>query len=74
VPSPERLRTIPILPTPRRDLLVWKLKAPHKRPADLVVGTAEGKPVEERNLRRAFDDAKDIVKVDVGEARDGEQT
>jgi integrase len=62
-------RTVPILPALRRELLVWKLKAPHKRSGDLIIGTADGKPVEERNLRRAFDAAKDAAKVDVGEPR-----
>jgi integrase len=61
--------TIPMLPALRRELLVWKIKAPHKSPHDLVIGTAEGTPVEERNLRRAFADAKDAAKIDVGEAR-----
>ncbi|MGZ4291872.1 MAG: hypothetical protein ACXVQQ_04685 [Gaiellaceae bacterium] len=58
-----------MLPALRRELLVWKVKAPHKRPGDLVIGTAEGRAVEERNLRRAFQDAKDAAKIDVGEAR-----
>jgi excisionase family DNA binding protein len=62
-------RTIPMLPALRRELLVWKVKAPHKRPDDLVIGTADEKPVEERNLRRAFQDAKDAAQIDVGEAR-----
>jgi integrase len=62
-------RTIPMLPALRRELLAWKIKAPHKRPHDLIIGTAAGKPVEERNLRRAFDGAKDATKIDVGETR-----
>ena len=57
-------RTVPLLPALRRRLVEWKLKAPHSRPADLVVGTADGKPIAERNLRRALDDAKAAAALD----------
>ena len=46
-------RTVPLLPVLRRRLIEWKLGAPHKRAHELVIGTAEAKPVAERNLRRA---------------------
>src|SRR5207253_1615050 len=62
-------RTVPILPALRREILVWKLKATHTRPSDLLIGTADGKPVAERNLRRALDAAKAAAKLDGGEAR-----
>jgi integrase len=58
------VRTVPILPALRRLLLEWQIAAPHKRPHDLVIGTADGKPVAERNLRRALDDAKEAAGLD----------
>lgn len=51
-------RTVPLLPALRRVLVAWKLRSPHTRPGALVVATAEGKSVSERNLRRALEDAK----------------
>jgi integrase len=62
-------REIPLLPALRRLLVAWKVPAPHTRPGDLVVGTADGKPVVERNLRRALDDAKAKASLDGGEGR-----
>ncbi len=62
-------RIVPLLPALRRELLVWKLKAPHKRPRDLIIGTADGKPVAERNLRRALEDAKTEANLVGGETR-----
>jgi integrase len=52
------VRVVPILPALRRVLVEWRLRSPHTRPGDLVVCTAEGGPVQERNVRRALDDAK----------------
>jgi integrase len=57
-------RTVPVLPALRRVLLEWQVRSPHKRPHDLVIGTAEGKHVAERNLRRALDDAKETANLD----------
>jgi integrase len=57
-------RTVPLLPALRRRLVEWKLRAPHKQPNELVIGTAEAKPVAERNLRRALDDAKTAAGLD----------
>jgi integrase len=51
-------RTAPILPELRRQLVAWRLRSPHTRPGDPVVCTAEGGSVQERNIRRALDDAK----------------
>lgn len=51
-------RSVPLLPALRRRLVEWKLQAPHSQPAELVIGTAAGKPIAERNLRRALEDAK----------------
>lgn len=56
-------RTIPLLPSLRRLVVAWKLRAPHSRPGDLVIGTADGKPVQERNVRRALDAAKTTAKL-----------
>ena len=58
------LRSVPMLPALRRLLVAWKLEAPHTRPHELVIGTADGKPVAERNLRRALEDTKQTVGLD----------
>lgn len=55
------VRTVPLLPSLRRLLVVWKLKSTRTRPVDLIVCTAEGMPAQERNLRRALDDAKETA-------------
>ena len=52
------VRAVPLLPALRRVLVEWKVNAPRTGADDLVIGTAEGKPVAERNLRRALDSAK----------------
>ncbi len=57
-------RTVPMLPALRRVLLAWQVRSPHKRPHDLVIGTADGKHVAERNLRRALEDAKQSAGLD----------
>jgi integrase len=57
-------RTVPLLPALRRLLVAWKLRAPHSKPSDLVIGTADGKPVAERNVRRALDAAKATAGLD----------
>jgi integrase len=57
-------RSVPLLPALRRRLVAWKVKSPHSRGCQLIIGTADGKPVAERNLRRALDDAKEIAKMD----------
>ncbi len=62
-------RDVPLLPALRRLLVEWKLEAPHSKPRDLIVGTADGKPVAERNLRRALEDAKTTAKLASGEER-----
>jgi integrase len=51
-------RTLPLLPALRRLLVAWKLRSPRAQPGDLVVCTVDGKPMQERNLRRALDAAK----------------
>jgi integrase len=51
-------RTAPIVPALRRLLVAWRLRSPHTRPGDPVVCTADGGAVQERNIRRALDDAK----------------
>jgi integrase len=57
-------RTVPMLPALRRVLVEWQVRSPRKRPHDLVIGTADGKHVAERNLRRALDDAKETAGLD----------
>ena len=46
-----------------------ELEAPHSDDDDLVIGTADSKPVAERNLRRALEEAKTAATIDaIGEA------
>ncbi|MFN0154678.1 MAG: tyrosine-type recombinase/integrase [Gaiella sp.] len=51
-------RVVPMLPALQKRLIAWKLRSPHTRPHDLVIATAGGLHVQERNMRRALDDAK----------------
>jgi integrase len=53
-----------MLPALRRLLVAWKLESPCSRPGDLVVATVDGTPVQERNVRRAFDKAKETAGLD----------
>ena len=62
-------RVVPMLPALRRVLITWRLRAPHTGPTDLVLGAADGGPVQERNLRRILDEAKATAGLDGGEAR-----
>ncbi|MFN2471051.1 MAG: tyrosine-type recombinase/integrase [Gaiellaceae bacterium] len=62
-------RTVPLLPALRRLLVEWKLRSPRARPDDLIACTVGGRPMEERNLRRALDDAKQRAHLDGGEDR-----
>lgn len=62
-------RTVPMLPALRRLLVDWQVRSPHAQPHDLVIATADGKPVAERNLRRALDDAKEKAGLDSLEER-----
>jgi integrase len=62
-------RTVPMLPALRRLLVDWQVRSPHGQPHDLVIGTADGKPVAERNLRRALDQAKEKAGLDGLEER-----
>ena len=57
------VRTVPMLPA-LRELLV-----PLARFDGLVIGTQDGKPVQERNLRRSLDAAKDKAGMEGTEAR-----
>lgn len=63
------IRTVPQLPTLRRLLVAWKLESPRSRPDDLVIATVDGKPVQERNVRRAFVQARKAAGFDGGEDR-----
>jgi integrase len=63
------VRTIPLLPALRRLLVSWKLRSPKTGPDALVIATADGLPVQERNLRRALEDAKTEAKLEDSEER-----
>jgi integrase len=60
-------RTVPMLPALRRLLVAWKLRSPH--PGGVIIATVEGKPVSERNLRRALEDAKELAKLTATDER-----
>ena len=62
-------RTVPMLPALRRLLVAWKVRSPKTRPDQLVICTADGGAVQERNLRRALDDAKATAALDGGAER-----
>jgi integrase len=63
------IRTVPMLPALRRALAAWKLRSPRTRPTNLVICTADGTHVHERNLRRALEQAKTKAKLGCGEER-----
>jgi integrase len=63
------LRVVPIVPALRRLLVSWRLRSPHTRPDDLVVGTADGRAVQERNIRRALNAAKVSAGLDTTDGR-----
>lgn len=52
------IRVVPLLPGCRRRLVAWKIKSPKTDAEDLIIGTAEGKPIAPENLRRAMTEAK----------------
>ena len=62
-------RTVPILPALRRLLVAWKLGSPRSAPDELVIATATGQPVSERNLRRTLEDAKEAAGLDGADGR-----
>ena len=63
-------RMVPIVPALRRELRVWWMRTPRKRPTDYVVCSAEGKPVQECSLNRALRSAIKRAEIDV---REGER-
>jgi integrase len=63
------VRDIPLLPDLRQMLLAWKLAAPRSGDDDYVIATADGQPVQERNLRRVLDQAKADAGLDPGDER-----
>jgi integrase len=63
------IRTVPMLPALRRLLAAWKLRSPRTCPMRLVVCTADGAHVYERNLRRELEQAKAKAKLGGGEER-----
>jgi integrase len=62
-------RVVPLVPALRRLLVAWKLRAPHALSRDLVIGTADGGVVQERNIRRALAAAKESAGLDEPEGR-----
>jgi hypothetical protein len=62
-------RVVPIVPALRRLLVAWRLRSPRTRPNDLVIATAQGGPVQERNIRRALDAAKLAAGLDATDGR-----
>jgi integrase len=63
------VRTVPLLPALRRLLLAWKLRSAYTETTALVIATADGKPVSERNLRRALEAAKDAASLSMTDER-----
>jgi integrase len=63
-------RAVPVLPALRRVLVAWRLRSPRTADGDLVIGTAEGAPVAERNLRRSLAAAVTTAGIEV---TDGER-
>ena len=62
-------RAVPLVPALRRLLVQWKLLAPRSRDHDLVICTADARPVSDRNLRRVLDGAKTTAGLASGEHR-----
>jgi integrase len=62
-------RDVPILPALRRALVRWRVRSPHTNPGDLIICTADRAPVQERNIRRALEDAKTAAGLDAGDER-----
>jgi integrase len=62
-------RAVPILPELRRLLVELRLRSPRSRADDFVIGSASGRPVEERTLARVLADAKTRAGLDAGEER-----
>lgn len=62
-------RTVPMLPALRREIIAWKVRSPRTGPTDLVIVTADGEHVSERNLRRALAAAKVAAGLDGLEER-----
>jgi integrase len=54
-------RVIPLVLALRRFLVAWRLRSAHTEEDDIVVCTADGGPVQERNVRRALEDAKEAA-------------
>jgi integrase len=63
------VRDVTLLPRLRRLLSEWRLASPNSRPGDLVFATVDGKPLAERNVRRALDKAKTAAGLDGLEER-----
>ena len=62
-------RVVPLVPALRRLLIAWRLRSSHTEPGDLVIATARGGVVQERNIRRALDAAKETAGLDSTEGR-----
>jgi len=58
------VRDVTLLPGLHRLLREWQLASPNSRPDDLVFSTVDGRPVAERNIRRALGKAKAAAGLD----------
>jgi integrase len=63
------VRTVPILPALARELVAWQARSPRTDPADYVVCTHDGKPIQERNLNRALKQAIAEAKITVADSQ-----
>jgi integrase len=62
-------RTVALFPELRNLLLKWKVRSPRTDPEDYVVCTHNGAPMEQRNLRRALQKAKNAAGLEATEGR-----
>ena len=60
---------MPLLPALRRLLVAWKLKSPRTDQEHYVICTHDGAPVQQRNLRRSLEKAKETAGLDGTEER-----
>jgi integrase len=58
------VRDVTLLSRLRRLLSEWQLASLNSRPGDLVFATVDGRPLAERNIRRALDKAKTAAGLD----------
>jgi integrase len=73
IPGPPKTkagrRVVPLVPALRRLLVALRLRSPRTGPNDLVIATAQGGVIQERNIRRALDAAKGTAALDTTDGR-----